>query len=286
MSDVASQSDADARRAAAQALAPLRVRGGIRARFHAARAASHITDLGESGGYRLRFPTTHAPHIEAVQINTGGGVAGGDRLAFSFAADAGADVVVATQAAERIYRTNGPAAEIDVRLSLATAARLDWLPQETILFSGARLKRRFDVDLAADARLLMLEAVTFGRIASGEVMADGGLNDSWRVRRDGRLIFADATRLDGPIAEVLARLAVAGGDRAIALLLYVAPDAADRLDSVRAVLADARSHCGASTWNGMLTVRFQGADGGSVRRDVIDVVQTLSRRPLPRVWQA
>ena len=86
MSDVASQSDEDARRAAAQALAPLRVRGGIRARFHAARDASHITDLGESGGYRVRFPTTHAPHIEAVQINTGGGVAGGDRLAFSFSA--------------------------------------------------------------------------------------------------------------------------------------------------------------------------------------------------------
>ena len=283
MSDAACPSEADA--AAAAALAPLRVRGGVQARFHAARGGTHITDLAESGGYRLRFPTTHAPHLEATQINTGGGVAGGDRVDFAFVADSGTDVVVATQAAERIYRTNGPESRIGMRLTLAAGARLDWLPQETILYSGARLQRRFEVELAPDAQLLMVEAITFGRIASGEAMASGELDDGWRVRRDGRLIFADRTRLDGHIGELLARPALAGGDRAMAIMLFVAPDATDRLDAVRAVLADARSHCGASAWNGMLTVRFQGADGGSVRRDVINVVQMLSGRPLPRVWQ-
>lgn len=272
--------------AATAALSSLRVKGGVHARFHAARGATHITDLGESGGYRLRFPTTHAPHIEATQINTGGGIAGGDRLAFDFAADAGADVVVTTQSAERIYRSHGPDTEISVKLTLGAGARLDWLPQSTILFSGAHLRRRFDVDLAPDSRLLMVEAITFGRIASGEVMGDGAVHDRWRVKRGGRLIFADAVRLAGDIAEQLAAPVVAGGGRAAALLLDVSPNAADRLEAVRGALGQARSYCGASAWNGMLSVRFLGPDASSVRADIVTVVEFLARRPLPRVWQA
>lgn len=267
------------------ALSSLRVRGGVRARFHEARGATHISDLGESGGYRLRFPTTHAPHIEAAQINTGGGVAGGDRLAFDYVADAGTDVVVSTQAAERIYGTHGPYAEIGVKLAVGPGARLDWLPQTTILYSGARVRRSFQVDLADDSRLLMIEAVTFGRVASGEVMGDGGLHDSWRIKRGGRLIFADVLRLTGNIAELLACPAVAGDGRAVALLIYVSPDAVDRLEAVRDILAQARGDCGASAWNGMLSARFLGLDASSVRADVINVVEALSRRPMPRVWQ-
>ena len=267
------------------ALDALRVRGGVTASFHAARGATHITDLRESGGYRLRFPATHAPHLEATQINTGGGVAGGDKLAFAYAAGTGADVLATTQSAERIYRSNGPSSEIGVTLSLAPKARLDWLPQPTILFSGARLCRRFVADLAPDSRLLMVESVTFGRAASGEVMGVGALHDSWRIRRDGRLIFADATRLDGDITGLLARSAVAGGARALALLLYIAPDAPDCLDAVRGALSNARSNCAASAWNGMLTARFLGADANSVQKDVVKAVSTLTNRPLPRVWQ-
>ncbi len=271
---------------AVAALSSLRVKGGVRARFHQARGATHISDLGESGGYRLRFPTTHAPHLEAAQINTGGGVAGGDCVAFDYAADAGTDVVVSTQSAERIYRTHGPATEIGVKLRVGPAARLDWLPQSTILFSGARVNRRFDVELGLDSRLLMVETMTFGRIASGEVMGEGAIHDSWRIRRDGRLIFADGLRLAGNIADLLAASAVAGGGRAVALLLYVAPDATDRLEAVRGALGTARSECGVSAWNGMLSARFLGRDGGSVRADIITVVELLARRPLPRVWQA
>lgn len=276
----------DVDEAAIAALSSLRVDGGVRARFHQARGATHITDLGESGGYRLRFPTTHAPHIEAALINTGGGVAGGDRLAFDVAVDAGGDVVVSTQSAERIYRTHGPDTGISVKLAVGPGARLDWLPQSTILFSGARVHRRFDVDLDPGSRLLMAETITFGRIASGEVMGHGAVHDTWRIKRGGRLIFADALRLAGDIGKLLALPAVAGGSRAAALLLYVAPDAADRLEAVQGALRTARSNCGASAWNGMLSARFLGDDAGSVRADIITVVEVLAKRPMPRVWQA
>ena len=285
MSGGVSLSDPEIAGAAARALAPIRVDGGIGAIFHQADGATRLVDLSERGGYRLKFPTTHAPHLEAVQINTGGGVVGGDRLSIVFQVQAGADAVFATQAAERIYRSNGPACSIGVQLKLAPDARLDWLPQETILYSGARLQRRFDVDLAASSRLLIVEAVTFGRIASGEVLGDGALHDVWRVRRDGRLLFADATRLTGNITTRLARPAIAGGAAAFALVLYVGPDASDRRDAVRAALEGARSDCGVSAWNGMLTARFLGAEPGAVRHDVLKLLELLGGRPMPRVWQ-
>lgn len=272
-------------RSAAHALAPIRVDGALSARFGADGGVTRITDLSERGGWRLRFPATHAPHVEATQINTGGGILGGDRLAVSIDADDGADVVLSTQSAERIYRSMGPEARVDVALRVGNHARLVWLPQETIVFSGARLARRFDVDLAPDATLLMAECLIFGRIASGETLGEGSLADIWRIRRGGRLLYADATRLTGPIADLLARPAIAAGARALAIVLYVAPDAHDRLTAVRAALGE-QDDCGASAWNGMLTVRVMSADPGAVRSTAIRVAHVLDRRGMPRVWSS
>ncbi|ODT26066.1 MAG: hypothetical protein ABS54_07905 [Hyphomicrobium sp. SCN 65-11] len=271
------------RRATARALEPIRAAGGLKARYVFADGATRIDTLTEYGGYRLRFPTTHAAHIEASQINTGGGVAGGDSLEIALDVGAGADAVQSSPTAERIYRSMGPPAKIDVSLSLGPAARLDWLPQETILYSGARLHRRFEIDMAPDARLLMAEMVVFGRVAHGEVPGVGELRDDWRIRRGGALVFAEAVRLEGPIAELLARSAVAAGARSTGLVVALAPDAEDRLAPVRAALAAARSQCGASAWNGLLTARFLGTPE-DVRRDIISVTEVLSGRAMPRVW--
>lgn len=270
--------------AAGRALRAIRVAGGIRARFAANGGITALSDLSERGGYRLGLPSTFSLHAEAVQVNTGGGVVGGDRLEFAVAAGTSTDVVYATQAAERIYRTNGPAAEIDVRITLESGARLDWLPQQTILYSQARLKRRFEIDLAADSRLLMVEALTFGRSASGEVMGQGLIHDVWRIRRAERLVYADALRLDGDLARLLARPAVGANARAAAVLLYVAPDAEEMLDAVRLALAGGECDHAASAWNGLVAVRLLGADPAGVRAGAVRVIERLSSRPLPRLW--
>jgi urease accessory protein len=274
---------ADDRAAIARALEAVRATGGLKARYVFADGATRIDTLTEYGGYRLRFPTTHAAYIEASQINTGGGVAGGDSLAFALELGAGAEAVQTTATAERIYRSIGPPARMDIRLNIGQAARLDWLPQETVLYSGARLNRRFDVDMAPDARLLMAEIVVFGRVAHGEVLETGAFSDRWRIRRGGALVFAEAVRLDGQMAAVLARPAVAVGARSAGLIVALAPDAEDRIEAVRGVLADAGCACGASAWNSMLTARFLGTPE-DVRRDIIRVTEVLSDRAMPRVW--
>jgi urease accessory protein len=272
---------------AALALAPVRARGGFAVAVGATDGRTRLVDLEESGGWRLRFPGSDARHVEAVSINTGGGILGGDRFACRIDVPSG-DLVVASQAAERIYRSLAPPAEVDIAVTVGAGARLDWLPQETILYSGARLQRRIDVALAANASLLMAESLVFGRTASGEVMGSGLLDDRWRIRRNGRLIFAEALRIDGPVGALLARPAVGGGAGAAALLVHVALDAEERRDGLRAALAGAGCHagcdCSTSAWNGMLVARFLGSDASAVRLGLVAAIANLTRRALPRVW--
>lgn len=270
--------------ASAAALARVRVDGGFGVSVRQEAGVTRLVSLDERGGWRLRFPhVAPGDPMDVVSINTGGGIVGGDKLTCDVAVDAG-HMRFASQAAERIYRSLGPAAEISTRLTAGADAALEWLPQETILYSGARLARRFDVTLAASSRLLMTEMIVLGRTASGETMRAGSLNDQWRVRRDGRLIFAEAFRLDGDIAATMERSAIGGGAKACALILLVAPDAERHLDRVRGVLDGTDCDCGASSWNGLLAVRAVARDTAGLRRVVVACVAAITGRAMPRVW--
>jgi len=215
-----------------------------------------------------------------VIVNTGGGMTGGDRFAVEIALGAGANLIAGTAAAEKIYRSTGPDAEIAVTLDVGEGARLDWLPQETILFDRARLSRRIDVELAADASLLMAEAVVFGRSAMGEAMLAGFFADRWRVRRAGKLIFADSARLDGAIAEKLAAAAVAAGGIAIATVLIAPADDA-KLSALRAL--PFAGEVGVSAWNGITVARLCAKEGAALRHDLVALLAALGQR-VPRLW--
>src|SRR5262249_29156437 len=138
--------------------------------------------------------------LEAVLINTAGGMTGGDDFSVKISLGAGAQLVAGTAAAEKIYRSVGGDTTITVAIDAAAGSRCIWLPQETILFDRARLSRRITVDLAANAKLVMAEAVIFGRSAMNEAVREGRLTDRWRVSQDGRLRFAEAVLLEGSIA--------------------------------------------------------------------------------------
>ncbi len=170
----------------------------------------------EDGSLRIRFPNVTGDPLEAVIVNTGGGMTGGDRFAVDLDVGEGASLVAGTTAAEKIYRSTGANAEVDVALSVASGGRLVWLPQETILFDRARLERRIDIALAEGASLVMAEAIVFGRTAMNEAVRDGFWSDRWRLRVGDKLVFAENVRLDGAVAEKLALPAVAAGGIALA----------------------------------------------------------------------
>jgi urease accessory protein len=269
--------------------APLRLQ---RARGRAEVAVSlrggciRLDRLYQQGCAKAILPRTHGSVPEVVLLNTSGGVTGGDRVAWRLAAGPGAALVATTQAAERVYRSTGDAARIETGLSLGPGASLAWLPQETILFDAARLDRRLEVEMAADARLTALETLVLGRVAMGETVASGLFSDQWRIRRGGRLVHAEALRAEGDLARAASGAATLGGARALATLVEVAPAAETRLDAARALLAEAGVPAAASAKPGVLILRFRAREPRELRAALLRFLPAFRAAPLPRVWSA
>ncbi len=275
--------------AAGDPLLPAYVRaaGGVRLRFGPVGGVTRRLRLAESGGYRARFPTTFDARCEAVLINTGGGMAGGDAMSVEAVLAPGSDVVITTQAAEKIYRSQRDETRVETTLTVGAGAALAWLPQESILFSGARLARSLAIELAPDARLVACESVVFGRTAMAEIVTRGSLRDRWRIRRGGRLVFADEMRLEGAVAATLARPAVAAGACAVATVIVAGFDRGATLEQVRALLgsdAGAGVEAGAGIVADLLVVRLLSGDAQALRRSLVTLLGHLTGRALPRTW--
>lgn len=220
-------------------------------------------------------------------LNNAGGLTGGDRVVLSVAAEAASAGTVTTAAAEKIYRSLGPDCDIGVELVVGDGAWLEWLPQETILFAGARLKRGIAARIAVTGRLLAAEMLVFGRIARGERWAGGALGERWRVERGDALAWYDAMRLDG---DAIDRPAGFGGAQAFATVLYVGADAERHLPLARDIADGVDCRAAATLVNGLLLTRILG-DAVAVRAGLGHYVGALRHaaaglpaRP-PRAWQ-
>ncbi len=261
-----------------------RAHGQASVSFRSRDGQTCLDRLFQEGCAKLRFPRplgTDDP--QAIIINTAGGLTGGDRFGAEVTLAAGAAAAVTTQACERIYRSTGADAAVTNRLRLAAGARLAWLPQETILFDGGRLSRSLDVDLADAAELVAVEAVLFGRQAMGETLHSGHLHDRWRIRRDGRLLFADDLRVEGDIAARLAPQPAMAGCRAMATVLFAGAAPERFLDQARSIIGP---NGGASAWNGKFIARLVEETGLALRRRLEPLLTLLlGGRPLPKVWQ-
>jgi urease accessory protein len=237
----------------------------------------------EAGALRVRFPNGDGETLEAVTVNTAGGMTGGDRFDIDVKVGAGAKLTLTTAAAEKIYRSLGPDTEIRVTLDVGQGGTLAWLPQETIVFDQVRLRRSIDVNLKCGAQLLLAEAVLFGRAAMGETVTQGRFIDRWRVRIGGALVFAETMRLDGLIAQSLAQPAVVAGGVAVATVLKI-PGTDKDVAAVNAMSDNLAGEAGISAWNGLAVARLVAPDGVALRHDLIKVLTVLSPVPVPRLW--
>jgi len=269
--------------AAPAVFAANRARGEVKFAVHAADGATRRGDLHESGSLRVRFPSPEDEGLSAVFVNTAGGVAGGDRFDIEIVARERARLTLTTAAAEKIYRATGKPAELNISLKADNGAHLAWLPQETILFDRARVRRRIDIELAEAASLLLCEIVVFGRAAMGEIMRHVEFVDRWRLRRGSRLVFAETVRLDGDIGAKLARPAIASGGVAIGTALIVPGDEA-LVERIRTVSDAFGGEVGLSAWNGFAMARFCAQDAARLRADMMAVLARASGRALPRLW--
>jgi urease accessory protein len=255
---------------------------------------TRLDALHQKANAKIRIPKAYGPALEAVLINTAGGLTGGDRLDWSAAAGAGTHLVIATQACERIYKSAGGAARQSTKLDIGAGARLDWLPQETILFDDSALDRSIEIDLAPDAIFTGLETLVLGRAAMGETVRRTVLRDRWRIRRAGALIHADNLRLDGDISALADGPATLAGCTAIATLVHVAPSddeqraaLVQRLREALAPMSGADMRAGVSAFAGKCIVRLLAPDAYRLRPLAIEALAILrDGAPLPAVWRS
>ncbi len=251
---------------------------------------TRLSDLYQRAPCRVLTPSEEPGDLtQAVLLTTSGGLADGDKLSLRLRVGEGASAQVTSQAAEKIYGARlALPATIRVNLHIERGTWCEWLPQETILFEGARLDRRTVAEVAPGARLLACESVVFGRLAHGERFGQGLLHDAWDVRRAGKLVWRDALRLEGDIAGLIDRPGTFAGAEAMATALYVADDAPALLDKARALLG-AETRCGATVVNGVLIVRWFGA-AVATRRALTSYLAAFRAEAaglparLPRVW--
>ncbi len=237
----------------------------------------------QSGSYRSLFPRTTTPGLDAVLLNTAGGVTGGDAFRFSGKVSEGTTLTLTTQACERAYKAQPKEwGQINNLLTVEAGARLSWLPQETILFNDSALERRLRIAMAPDAEVLMVEPLIFGRSAMGETLTSIRLRDRIEIQRGGSPVFLDAMRFAGNWHSHLSRPHIANGAGAMALIVFVSDTAAGHLDSVREMLPE---DAGATLiQDNLLAIRVLADNGLVLRSTLIPVLRKLNKDTLPRCW--
>ncbi|MEE4362251.1 MAG: urease accessory protein UreD [Pseudomonadales bacterium] len=263
---------------------PQRTAGHARIGFALRDGRSVLTDLRQAGAARIRLPRVPlAQPPEAVFINTGGGLTGGDRMTLAIELGPGAAGCVTGQACEKIYRADADVARMTVTARLAAGAALAWIPQPAILFEGCAFERSLSFDLESGASLFALESSIFGRAAMGERLRTGRIDERWRVRRGGRLLWASEQRIRDPEVQ-LASPATFDGGGASATFVYLGEDVDARLESLRLLLEGTTARTGASVINGVLIGMLVARDALHLMQDLQTVIEGVLERPVPRVW--
>lgn len=260
-----------------------RVAAAAAASFKCLDGKSRIAGLYQQGSAKIRFPKVYGTGIEAVLINTAGGLTGGDRISWELDAGNDVDVSVSTQACEKAYRTNAGTAVVDTHLRLSGASTMHWLPQETILYNQSSMSRRFTVDMDPGATFLAVESLILGRRAMGETLLEAEFRDQWRIRRNGKLVHADDLQLKNAAGSAV-RLSQ---NRALSSFVYLLD--AD-LEHCQEIAAGLRAAClatasGFSAFPGKVTGRILARDGHALRDALIPLLKKLRGTDLPRVWR-
>jgi urease accessory protein len=259
---------------------------------------TRLSHLYQRDPLRVLFPTPAVGDAKvAVVVTTSGGLVSGDRLDISVGLEPGTAAHVTASAAEKIYRSTGATTAIRQSLSIGPGATLEFLPPETILFDGARLRRETNIELTPRSAFLGGDIVVFGRRARGESFRCGYLHEVWEVRRDGELVWGDALHLEDNIAGIVDDPACFNGAAAFATMILAPPieDLRGLLDSARAIQSGGSGgplRAAVTAVAGLVIARWLAADGAMLRRAYADLACHLRSAALglppclPRVWHA
>ncbi len=268
-----------------------RAEGSGRIVLSGSEKGTRIVDVFQRSPIRILFPRAGGGALEeAVFVNNAGGVAGGDQLESGVTALADASIAVTSQAAEKVYRALNEPARIATKLKACEGAKLAWLPQETIVFNWGRLSRETEIDLSSGAELLALEWLVLGRAAHGEEMIGGHITDGWRVKKDGRLIWADTFRVTDEVFPHLHRKALLSNYKAVGTLIYFGPHLDTRMEFLRDIAPSLECYCTATSVGGLIVARFAAEVSSDLRLALRSFLRRFSRElgpgpfRVPKMW--
>jgi len=226
----------------------------------------------------------------AIIVHPPGGLAGGDELRLDARLEASAHVLLTTPGAGKWYRSAGPAARQSIQFAAAPGACLEWLPQENIIFAGARAELRTVVRLSGDASYVGWEITCLGRSGSGESFVTGSYRARTVIERNNRPLWLENARLDGGGAALQAA-AVLAGRPVVGTLLAVS----DKLNAASLVLCrsvqPATGDGAVTLLPGIIVARYLGGSSEAAKRYFVKLWQFV--RPVvagraavaPRIWQ-
>ena len=251
--------------------------------FHVSQ--KRVSRMFQSGSAKLMLPKTYSDMMEAVILNTSGGMTGGDILNIDVEAKDCA-LVMTTQTAERVYRSVGKrSAKMQINLSVSDTADLHWLPQETIVFNHSKFERTLKINLSSCSNCLVAETIVLGRQAMGENVYDCHLIDNWRVFRDGNLFHAESLRLSDEVSKIITAPAGGNGARLLSTILYIGDNLERIANRVSDVIKQSPSNCAVSCWNDRLIIRLMSSNSAAARKDIEKLLLAIRKQPMPRVWQ-
>jgi urease accessory protein len=219
-----------------------------------------------------------------------GGIAGNDDLAVDLKLETGAQVVITMPGATRWYRTQDAAASQRLTASVGSAAALEWLPPETIVFNRAAVRMQTAVDVAAGGNYLGWEILCMGRTASGEKFASGSIRQTTEIRYAGNLIWSERCRIDGGSA-LLSSATGLGAAPVSAIMLAAGPTVVPELVAkCRAIKLDVPARAGITAMPNIFVARYLGHSSEQAKCYFVDLWRLL--RPAligraavtPRIW--
>ncbi len=222
----------------------------------------------------------------AYLLHPPGGVVGGDRLEIGVTADTDAEALATSPGAAKFYRSAGPRAHQAITLEIADGARLDWLPQETIVFAGADVTSTTRVRLAAEARHCGWEILCLGRPGSDAPFDAGRWDARLAIDRAGRPLLRE--RLDVTAGHRHGPAGLRGFP--VVATFWATPATSTLRDALHALLAVQPAPAGATLVDGLLVVRLLGESTERIRQLLHTCWQTCraaldgTAPAVPRIW--
>lgn len=234
------------------------------------------------------YPEGPAGACHVYLLHPPGGVVGGDVLDVAVHAGRDSHALITTPAANKLYRSAGPRAQLTQTLRVDADAQLEWLPQPTIAFAGVNARVATRVELASGSSFIGWEILCLGRPDSGERYA-GTLGMDLELWQNGTPLWLERAHYDGPVL-LDAPFGLRG--YCVSGTLLATPVATpDTLDTVRAAVEPHTAVlAGASTVDGVLALRVLGLQTETVLRALAyawaALRPVLMDRPAlaPRIW--